>query len=346
MQYKKLIQSEIDFIKTFRLIAQAYEEIAVMKMRKVRASVLQAREYFTKLSDVFFEVKRAYKKQQEPSFTEVSSFAKASKDTSTDKDKSLQEKLKQKGKPLLKIKPEKDTYEKLSKTVSVFLSANTTLYGDLIARIFKLFLQNIEKKDTDVIVIGRLGRRLYEELEKKKPYLYFELTDFEVSLDNLKPVIYHILKYKTVMVYYGKFESIVNQQAAASNISGDQPFGQKKEISYKKLESSSITNNQSPVTNFQKSEGSSSLGTKFLFEPSLEVILAFFEDLITSSLFRQTVFETQLARWASRIMAMEIAQVNIETQIKRLNFLDTKINRLDQQKKQLERLSGISLWRR
>ena len=183
---------------------------------------------------------------------------------------------------------------------------------------------NIKKKETDVIIIGRLGRRLYEELENKKPYLYFEIPDFEVNLENLKPVIFHIVKYKTIMVYYGKFENVVNQQAVVSNISGDQPFTLKED---------------------KKSEVRPEIEIKFLFEPSLDSILAFFEDLITSSLFRQTVYETQLARWASRIMAMEKAQVNIENQIKRLKFLETKINRIDQQKKQLERFSGISLWR-
>ncbi|OGK25201.1 hypothetical protein A3A46_01755 [Candidatus Roizmanbacteria bacterium RIFCSPLOWO2_01_FULL_37_13] len=341
MQYKKLIQSEIDFTKTFRYITQAYEEIAVMRIRKVRASVLQAREYFTKLSDVYFEVKKAFERQKKekeilkrteqiPVNTRrvgksMSTLASQTHPQGAQSSSALASQTHPQGAQSSSTLPEGEYKYKLNKSVSVFLSANTTLYGDIIARIFKLFLENIDKKETDVIIIGRLGRRLYEELETKKPYLYFELPDFEINLENLKPVIYYLVKYKTIMVYYGKFESIVTQQAAASNISGDQRFGADKK----------------PGTSSDPG-----LGTKFLFEPSLESIMAFFEDLITLYLFRQTVFETQLARWASRIMAMEKAQVNIETQIKRLRFLDTKINRADQQKKQLERLSGISLWRR
>lgn len=295
MQYKKLIQSEIDFTKTFRFITQAYEEIAVMKMRKVRDSVLATRDYLSSLSEVFFELKKA--------------------------------KLQLKNKQLQDAKLKADnklTSEKLSKTVSVLLSANTTLYGDLIERIFNLFIKNVSRDDSDVIIVGRVGRRLYEEQNSKKPYIYFELPDVEIRLEELKPVIYHLVKYQKIMVYYGKFESILNQTEIASSISGDKPYAFKEE---------------------PKAKASQAI-SHYLFEPSLEVILAFFEDLIASSLFRQTVHETQLARWGSRIMSMEKAQVNIQSQIKKLLFFQTKIRRQEQKKNQLDRLAGFSLWRR
>ena len=205
MQYKKLIQSEIEFSKTFRFIAQAYEEIAVMKMRKVRNSVLSTRNYLFHLSQIFFELKKAklnLKKQQ-----------------------TLANKLKQKPATELKMtKPEnKLASVKLAKTVSVLLSANTTLYGDLIERIFNLFMKNVTKDGSDIIIVGRVGKRLYDEQENKKDYTYFELPDVELKLENLKPVIFHLVKYQKIMVYYGKFESVVTQKETFSNISGDQP---------------------------------------------------------------------------------------------------------------------------
>ena len=303
MQYKKLIQSEIEFSKTFRFIAQAYEEIAVLKMHKVRNSVLSTREYLSRLSQIFFELKNAKEKQK--------------------KQLALQKSSKS-GSKVKKLTLDKNvTSDKLSRTVSVLLSANTTLYGDLIERIFNLFLKNVIQDGSDIIIVGRVGKRLYDEQENKRNYTYFELPDVELRLENLRPVIYHLVKYQKIMVYYGKFESVVTQKEVFSNISGDQP-------------STLIADSGSgrgTETNF------------FLFEPSLDTILAFFEDLIASSLFRQTVHETQLARWASRIMSMEKAQVNIDAQIKRLHFSEMKIQRQEQNKKQLDRLAGISLWR-
>lgn len=295
MQYKKLIISEIEFTKTFSFIAQAYEEIAVMKMKKIRKSVVTTREYLAKLSDVFFDVKRSYLKQKQ--------------------EESLEQKLEHKAKPLVEK-------EKRLETVSVFLSANTTLYGDLIGRIFKLFSEAVKKVDSDIIIIGRVGRRLYEQQENKRPYLYFELPDIQITLEQLKPVIFHLVQYKNIFVYYGRFEDFANQVAIVSNVSGQQPFT-KSETGLKEK-----------------------LGMDFLFEPSLETLLRFFEDLIASSLFRQTVNEAQLARLASRIVSMEKAQDNIEIQIKKLRFLETKIIRQEQNNKQLERLAGVALWRK
>ena len=192
----------------------------------------------------------------------------------------------------------------------------------MIQRIFKLFIENVLKDNSDIIIVGRVGRRLYEEQPNKKTYLYFELPDIEISLENLKPVIFHLVKYQKIMVYYGRYDSVVTQKEISSNISGDQPF---------------------ELTAEPKPEADAT--SQFLFEPSLDVILAFFEDLIASSLFRQTVHETQLARWASRILSMEKAQVNIDTQLTELRLSNLKIQKQQQNRTQLERLAGISFWR-
>lgn len=304
MQIKKIIQAEVDFTKTFSLIAQAYEEIAVMKMRKVRSSVLSTREYLTRLSEVFYDLKKAKEHQK------------------------LQESLKQKIHPHSHPQHGKATItrigndEKTSKTVSVLLSANTTLYGGLIQKIFRLFMQNVQKDESDIIIVGRVGKSLYEEQVGKKNYLYFELPDVEITLESLKPILFHLVKYPKIMVYYGKFDSIATQQEIVSNISGDQPFA------------------ASPQTQSEPKAVS-----HFLFEPSLDVILEFFEGLIASSLFRQTVDEAQLARWGSRILSMERAQVNIENQIRELQRANLKLQKLKTNREQQELLAGISLWR-
>lgn len=303
MQYKKIINSEIEFTRSFKLLAQAYEEIAVMKMRKVRSSVINTRDYLEKLSEVFYEIKKAQKREL------------------LEGQKKIKER-KAKGLPIVPS-DKKQTPAKILKTVSVFVSANTTLYGDLISRIFTQFVQKTSSEDTDIIIIGRVGRRLYDQYEGKKPYLYFEFPDVEITLNDLKPVIFHLIKYQNIIVYYGKFENIVNQQVMVSNVSGREPFA-------------------NLPTQAQKQEGQ--LGMDFLFEPSLEAILVFFQDLIASSLFRQTVRETQLARLGSRIMSMEKAQQNVDDKIKKLHFLEIKLHRQEEHKKQQNRLSGISLW--
>ncbi|OGK47642.1 hypothetical protein A2963_02750 [Candidatus Roizmanbacteria bacterium RIFCSPLOWO2_01_FULL_40_13] len=349
MQYRKKIHSEIEFNKTFRLITQAYEEIAVMKMRKVRNSVLSTRDYLLHLGEVFFELKR--EKERLKKLVKIQ----FSKKKAKGKEKlSLAE--------LSKILAEDHTTEKINRTVSVLLSANTTLYGDLIQRIFNLFINNVNRDNSDIIIVGRVGKRLYDQQEKKKPYTYFEIPDFEIRLEDLKPIIFNLVKYEKIVVYYGKFESILNQKEVASIISGDQPYAFSEDNKSKNPESkpdvnskqqnfnNSVTSSQFPSSGKEGKKGRLDVSKldnsgRYLFEPDINKILSFFEDLIASSLLRQTVHETQLARWASRIMSMESAQGNISQELKKLRGNEIKMQKQEQNSKQLERLAGLSLWR-
>jgi len=84
----------------------------------------------------------------------------------------------------------------------------------------------------------------------------------------------------------------------------------------------------------------------FIFEPSLEKLLNFFETQVFSSLFKQTVTEAELARLASRIKAMEQAIVFITTRMENLSSAQRRAKRNLENRKQLERVAGISLWGR
>jgi len=82
----------------------------------------------------------------------------------------------------------------------------------------------------------------------------------------------------------------------------------------------------------------------FLFEPSLEKILAFFETQIFTSMFKQTVHESHLSLFASRINAMESALQNITSQLIILGSEKRRTKKLMDNKKQLERVAGRLLW--
>lgn|SRR3989338_2080186 len=304
MQYKKLIKSEIEFTSTFRQVSQAYEELAVMKMKKVRGGVLKMRDYIEKLSQVFYDVKHAYelyikqlKKSQKPG--------------------SQQKKIKL---------PVPFSFPKPSKSAAIFLSANAKLYGNIIEEVFELFTKEALKPETDLIIVGRIGRRLYEEKKIGHPYFYFDLPDTNVTLELLKPILFHLQKYDRIQVYFGKFEKVGDQEATFSNVSGEQPF----------LDSSSASQQKAAATS----------QVKFLFEPSIKDILHFFKTMVSASLFRQAVYESELARLGSRIMVLEEAQTNVLVKLQKLRSQERKIRVRQDNIKQLERISGIGFWGR
>lgn len=281
------IQSDIDLVNTIKTVTQVYQEIAVMKMQKVRGSVLTTREYLTKLSEIFYDVKRSYNK-------ELETLAKKNSKT----------KHKVSG---------KETH------VSILLSPNTKLYGDIVYKVVKNFIADVKKNnDDEITIIGRLGKELFTNEQIARPYTYFEIPDSEIRMDDLRAIISHIASFDKISVYYPRFENIVNQQSAISNVSGDEPMKQSEVLDYHER--------------------------AYLFEPNLDTILNFFKTQMISSLFKQTVHESQLARFASRIRAMEEALDNIGVRTKSLYSEQNKLNKLTENRKQLERLAGISLW--
>lgn len=266
-------------------------------MQKIRDSVLKTRVFLDKLSEVYYDVKKQY-------------------------DKYVSELIQQKkGEDISLL----TGLPKNGKNIAVYISANNKMYGDIIIKVFREFADFINKEDCDVMIIGRVGRELYTSYHLKKTYLYLEVPEENVTLEDLKRIAYHLVNYKKINVFYGKFENIINQIPMNSNISGDKPFEENLQANPK----------------FQDLQNRDDM---FLFEPSAEKIMQFFETQVFTSLLKQTISESNLARYASRIKAMEEAQINIESRIKRLYIERRKIKRGINNRKQQEKISGISFW--
>lgn len=285
MSQLKKIESEVELINTLRFISQAFEEISVMRMKKVRQSVINAREFVKEISTVFYDVKNSYQ----------------------DKIKQLIEKKKLAG-----------AQAPAGKSLAIFISANSKLYGEVITSVFKDFYKSTQGKDTDLLIIGRLGRELYERQRSKKRYLYFEIPDSEVFVQDIQAIMYHLIRYDDINVFYAHFENILHQNSIVSNISGDQPFAVEK--------------------------SSTKESTRFVFEPDMEKILTVFKTQVFIALFKQTVHEAHLAHYASRVTTMEQALIHIERQQQILYSEQRKARKQEENKKILERIAGRSIY--
>lgn len=281
----KQLQSDIELVHTLKFIAQAFEEISVMRMKRVRQSVLNSREFVRELSEVFFDVKASYKDE-----------------------------IKR-----LLIERKLANYKTAGKKLTVFVSANNKLYGEIIQTVFNSFYEAVKHEETNILIIGRLGRELYEKKMDKKPYIYFEISDSQIFFQDITAIMYHLVQFDNIDVFYAHFENILNQNAVISNISGDQPFALEKEANIKD-------------------------NAKFVFEPEIKEILNYFKTQVFVALFKQTIHEAHLAHFASRVNEMESALTHIETQSQILYSEQRKAKKLEEDKKSLERIAGRNMW--
>lgn len=294
MQSKKQTESEIVTLAGLGGIVETYKEIAATRITRTRTSVLKSHNFLSEINMVFEQIKTSYRRQLET---------------------------------LVAAKKNKNTgnvtfSEHNGKTVMIFLSSNTGLYGDIIARTFDLFAQDAEKADkskTDLAVVGRLGLFLVEEAKFPPPYFYFDFPDQAVDEKKLGEMASFLLQYEKVVVYYQEFKTLVRQAPVASDISGN-------------------------ILESTKTAGVTASSVKYLFEPSLEKILAFFEKEIFASIFEQTVRDSQLAKFASRMVTLDAASESIRKKLKQAVFENTRLTHRAKNRKQSQTFSSMSLW--
>ena len=201
MAQRKKVLEDLEALNSLKNLASSYEEIAVIKMQKLKDSVLKTRDFLADLSDVFVDLKSSYAREVIALLT----------------------RRKEGDKHIL------PTLQKNGKTLMVYLSSNGRLYGAVTQKTYKLFMQDIKKAEyekSDIVVIGSAGKEMLENagVDKHHPFEYFEIPDTTVEVGHIKQLMKKFLQYEKVFVYYGKFGNVVKQSPISTSITGEDIF--------------------------------------------------------------------------------------------------------------------------
>ena len=116
---KKQIKETTSDLLGLKGLVETYEEVAALRMQAIRGSVLKSRDFLDGLSGVFADAKS-----------------------------NLHD-----GVNMMTI----STLNRNNRSVAVFVSANTGLYGDIINKTYDLFMEFVQKQQAEAVVIGKLG---------------------------------------------------------------------------------------------------------------------------------------------------------------------------------------------
>jgi F0F1-type ATP synthase gamma subunit len=207
-------------------------------------------------------------------------------------------------------------------TAKVLITANSRFNGDILRKITDAFLTDKDNHDADIFVIGKIGEDLLKEASLDFKFKTVQIPDTNITSQDLKELLQQLIKYRSVYVYYAVLKTVLNQEVLITQIPSIYSLLDKK-IQV-------------------QPDGSNSM--LYLFEPSGEEIADYLNDSVSISVVRQTIYETELARHAARISAMSklIDKTNQESVKIKKEML--KINRSLNDRKQRERLTGISFW--
>lgn len=201
------------------------------------------------------------------------------------------------------------------KKVAVFLSANTRLYGDLLSRTFERFWEDVKQTGAEITVVGRVGQQMIKARDGNVPMTIFELQDEKITPEEMKKILIHLVPYEEIHVFYGKYVNPVRQEAEEFTISAE-------------LELLDDAPTNEPIV-------------EYLYEPSLEKVLAFFENQIFSTMFDQTVMESTLAKYAARFAAMDRAEQQIDRRLREAKRNMRVVKHREANKKQLNQMGPV-----
>src|SRR3990167_3135673 len=279
---KKSIEFEISSLTNIKGMVEAYEEIAAMRIRRNRNQVLRSRDFALEINNLFQQVK-----------VSASNI----------------------------IDPKKRSYlAKNGKTLFVFLSTNTGLYGDIVRRTFGLFAKYVGQYADNILIIGKSGLKLAQEHSIVKPLTYLDFPENSIDSSFLDRVSSYLLQFERVIVFYAKFEGIMHQEESMIDISGNLP----------------------PTESAPPQAGQ--IKIKYFFEPEVQKILAFFEKEIVASTLEQTVREFELAKLSSRVVGLNNAIDHIDEELKKTIFKRNTFLHAESNRKQLQTFSSMSLW--
>lgn len=291
MHNLKAVQNQQSGLSSLERFVQAYQEVTVYQMQRVRDTVLNNRIYMNGLLDIFVDIKQAQQKEEV-------------------------KKLKESGATRFSF----STLVKNGRSAAVFLSLDSRFAGNSTRAVFGLFAKYVtEHPDNDVMIVGALGERLFRStFPDRTHYTFYELPENVVG-EQLTTLTKDLLQYENVEVFTSYFQTLLDQKPVQINITAAIPMDEQTHL-----------------------EGRQN--RRFLFEPAGKEILNFFEVQIFTALLRQTVEETRLATLGNRISTLESTYSALEDQLFKLGKAAKKAKRKEMNKKQRQRLSGISLW--
>lgn len=206
---------------------------------------------------------------------------------------------------------------KNDKTALVLLSTNTSLFGDIVKNTYVLFKEYFEREKCDAVIVGRTGKSIFTADKPGVPFSYFDFPDTYLDNKLLKAIVMDIIQYQKVIIFHSKFQTLLSQTPTAFTIS-----------------------------EIQQDRPNSAPQLKYIFEPSLEKIIEFFEKEIFSTIFEQVMHESHLSKFASRMVTLDKTTLNINKGLTGLYKKQRILQHEMSNKQQVNMVARMIMWSR
>lgn len=288
MYSKSELKKYSEAVTTIKSITRVYEEAAARRIKLIQQAVDKVNEFIGNSADAYVNIKFG-----------VMADAKAA------------------GRPVDNILAK--SYRKhSSKTVLVLISSHENYFGNLVPNLYLNWSKDMKATGADGVILGNTGKRLLDKDHGFVPK-NLEVYDLEDNSPDWK-VVYQVGQlvndYKSIVIYYGAYKTVLTQTAEKTDVSNTITVGQVQQVK------------------------------RYLFESGPDEILGLFEQNVINANLQLKVYQSQIARYAARIKILEIGQVaeKMSQVISDLGRGRRKVHKNLNNKKQLQLFTGSNLW--
>lgn len=205
----------------------------------------------------------------------------------------------------------------VNKELLIIITAEGGFSGDIDEKLIRLMLKNYSPEKNDIIVVGHHGavQLAQNGVSFKK---YFKLPEKDQNI-NTTPIIQEVQQYKSTVVYYQTYVSLMVQDV-------------------KRIALSAAV--QEKGKNVKASEETISEET-YIFEPSTFAVVDHLERSMLQIALSQVILESKLAQYASRFRAMSSAYDKAEETHSELHVLFNRSKRLSKDERLKEIINGL-----
>lgn len=185
--------------------------------------------------------------------------------------------------------------------ICIIITSNNRFYGAIDTNLIKFFTEQTKQVETDRIIIGKMGIEHFNTSGVFKNYQTIVLNHDQPTVDELRKIVDAVKSYNQVLVFYSQLKSLLVQVPKILDLT----------------ETQSTYSSNTDENKF-----------RFLFEPELPKILAFFDSQVTDLLLEGVFLESEVARTASRFISMDQAESQADKLIKESEKLRAYTKRL------------------
>lgn len=246
MRRPQEIQKDVDTMATMVNLTSVFESLASMRISQIKGKVQQSEVFFGELWYIYKQIR----------LDQTFRFGRA------------------------------ETAKADKKELRILITAEGGFSGDIDQRLIRLALQDYDKTQQDIIIIGHHGAVQLAQagIEFKK---YFKLPKSDEDI-NVEPIAEEAQLYENTVAYYQSYQSLSVQNVKKMNLS--KALQDRGEASEEQLLSGDVINEET-----------------YIFEPSTYEVIEHLERSMTSIILAQIILESKLAQYASRFKAMTAA---------------------------------------